>query len=34
MKYISFMRLCWQAYNGDPQAALQVLQILQERAGL
>ena len=34
MKYLAFARLCWQAYNGDPQAALAVLKILQERAGL
>lgn len=34
MKYLKFAQLCWRAYNGDPQAALEVLKILQERAGL
>ena len=34
MKYLQFARLCWQAYNGDVGAALQVITILKERAGV
>jgi hypothetical protein len=34
MKYLRFAQLCWSAYNGNPQAALEVLKILQARAGL
>lgn len=34
MKYFQFARLCWQAYNGDVGAALQVVAILKEKVGL
>lgn len=34
MKYLSFIRLCWQAYNGDVGAGLEVISILKDRLGL
>jgi hypothetical protein len=33
MKYLKFAKLCWQAYNGDIMAGVQVVQILRERLG-
>jgi hypothetical protein len=34
MKYLRFARLCWQAYNGDVGAGLEVIRILRERLGV
>ena len=34
MKYLKFAQLCWQAYNGNPQAAMQVIEILRGRFGI
>jgi len=31
MKYFRFARLCWQAYNGDISAGLEVIAILREK---
>lgn len=31
MNKLSFLLLCWRAYNGDPQAIVKVLQILREK---
>jgi len=31
--YFRFIRLCWQAYNGDLAAGLEVISILKSRFG-
>jgi hypothetical protein len=33
MKYFAFARLCWQAYNGDVRAGLEVISILRGQFG-
>ena len=34
MKYLAFAQLCWKAYNGDYKAALEVVSILRDKAGV
>ena len=31
MKYVTFLMLCWKAYNGDPKAALEVIGVLKDK---
>lgn len=34
MKYVRFLRLCWQAYNGDVRAGVEVITILRRRLNI